>query len=305
MPTHYTITSYDGNFTIDFDTLDTSNTALTLPGKDWSGWGEAYSNNFTHLLENFAVGEPLIKRTGQLWYDTSSKTLKVWNKNDNNWTATSKLTTPVNINFTGDVSGSGSYDGITETNITLEIPIVLTGSSGSKINEPNTLYTTPAIVVDSKGRITSISNSGGDGVGPAEYVHTFNSRPGNVTLTALDVTTALGFTPAPVSSEPITITSSQVRDALGFTPANDALVLHLSGGTMSGNIDMSGTSRISNLPPPISTVSTEAARVVDVVAAVNTKTQRVFNGAGESSYNVTVSSSPPSGGNDGDVWYRY
>ena len=53
----YTITSYDGNFTIAADTLDgpgnplsNANTSLNLPGKDWSGWGEFYENNFVNLL---------------------------------------------------------------------------------------------------------------------------------------------------------------------------------------------------------------------------------------------------------------
>ncbi len=295
MTTHYTITSYDGNFTINSDTLDTSNTALTLPGKDWSGWGEPYSNNFTHLLENFAIGEPSVKRTGQLWYDANTKTLKVWNKTDNNWAAVSKLSSPISINITGDVSGSGQFDGSVNTNISVSLATQGGVTPGQ--------YNTPSIVVNSKGIITSITNTGGDGVGPAEYVHTFNNRSGNVTLTSLDVTTALGYTPT--NGGLTTLTAGNIATALGYTPANDAAVLHLAGGTMSGNIDMSGSRRILNLPSPTSTVSTEAARVVDVFNAVGTKTQRVFNGTGETSYNVTVSPNPPSGGNDGDVWYRY
>jgi len=314
MTTQYTVTSHDGPFTIDSDTLDISNTALALPGRDWSGWGEFYSNNFMHLLENFAIGEPAIKRTGQLWYDVSSKTLKVWNKTDNAWSSTSKLSTAININITGDVTGSGTYNGTTNTSIAVSLPDILPAGT----YDLSRFYTSPAIRVDSKGRITSISNSGGDGVGPANYVESYtvlaNSKDdtsglpnvqhsGNIFLRGGDIISALGYTPT--NNGLTSINYFDIITALGFTPVSNSAALLLSGGTMAGDISMGNTRRILNLPSPLSTTSTEAAPVNYVTDELKKKTQRVFNNTGETTYNVTVSSSPPTGGNDGDVWYRY
>jgi len=288
----YTITSYDGNFTIQPDTIDTSNTALILPGKDWSGWGEAYSNNFTHLLENFALGEPSVKRTGQLWYNPSTKTLNIWNKVDNTWVSTNKLSNPIHINLSGPVTGSTTNDGISDINITTTL--TPTGVVAGN-------YLSANITVGADGRILSAGN-GVAGSPSFHPVNSFNSRTGDVTLTSSDVTGALTYDPNTTFLK--TVTYSDVTTALNYVPANDALTFHKTGDQMYGDINMS-SHRVLNLPQPSSTISTEAARMVDVTNAVNTKTQRVFNGSGETSYNVTVSSNPPSGGNDGDVWYRY
>jgi len=53
-------------------------------------------------------------------------------------------------------------------------------------------YTLTSLTVDAQGRITAASNG--------SAVLSFNGRTGAVTLTSGDVTTALGFTPAPINS---------------------------------------------------------------------------------------------------------
>jgi hypothetical protein len=48
-------------------------------GRDYAGYGEFLNENFVYLLENFAANvAPAHQITGQLWYDTSVKTLKVY-----------------------------------------------------------------------------------------------------------------------------------------------------------------------------------------------------------------------------------
>ena len=60
-------------------TYDDVSTSLRLPGKGVLNWGEAYVNNFVHLLENFASSfEPNNPQVGQLWYNTSSSVLAVY-----------------------------------------------------------------------------------------------------------------------------------------------------------------------------------------------------------------------------------
>jgi hypothetical protein len=290
----YTIISYEHptGFSVLPLQLDTVDTALALPGKDYSGWGMSYSQNFVDLLENFSRGEPGIKSTGMLWYDVTSG-LKVWNGTA--WVlqggSAARLTTPRNISLSGAATGSVPFDGSAD----VTIPVSLASQSGVTPGQ----YNTPSIVVDQQGLITSISNSGGDGAGPSQYVETFNTRSGNVTLTSQDVVNALGYTPGNGGS---TLSAGAIDTALGYTPANDALVVHKSGDTMSGALNMNG-SAITNLPNAINQQDPATLAQLQYVSAG--RTQRVFGGTSETSYNVTVSQNAPSGGSDGDMWYRY
>ena len=59
--------------------IDTSSTNLTLVGKNYTGYGEAFNENFIKLLENFSnAAAPSNPLTGQVWWDTSSSRLKVY-----------------------------------------------------------------------------------------------------------------------------------------------------------------------------------------------------------------------------------
>lgn len=67
-------------------TLNTIATSLTLVGRDYAGYGAFLNENFVYLLENFAANvAPTHQLTGQLWYDTSVKTLKVYDSGLATW----------------------------------------------------------------------------------------------------------------------------------------------------------------------------------------------------------------------------
>ncbi len=91
----------------------------------------------------------------------------------------------------------------------------------------------------------------------ASGVNSFNTRTGAVTLTSLDVTDALGFTPSSggvtafnTRTGSITLTSSDVTTALGYTPS--------SGGTVdSVGLSLPSDFIISN--SPVTTVGTLTA----------------------------------------------
>jgi hypothetical protein len=77
----YTINLTDGTIfaTVADGTINTAS-SMILVGKNYAGYGEFLDENFIHLLENGAnttpPGAPL---TGQLWWDKSTNTMKVYN----------------------------------------------------------------------------------------------------------------------------------------------------------------------------------------------------------------------------------
>ena len=76
----YTIVKSDGTVltTIADGTINTSSTSLGLPGRNYAGYGQSLDTNFVHVTENFASSTPPAQSLrGQIWYDTSTTTLKV------------------------------------------------------------------------------------------------------------------------------------------------------------------------------------------------------------------------------------
>ena len=102
----YTINLTNGTIfaTVADGTINTSS-SMILVGKNYAGYGEFLDENFIHLLENgansTAPGAPL---TGQLWWDTSSGTMKVYTGTTFKTisSATASATAPTN-NVVGDL----------------------------------------------------------------------------------------------------------------------------------------------------------------------------------------------------------
>jgi hypothetical protein len=94
----YSLTYSLGTITVNDQTLNTQ-TSLTIPGYDAAFYGQPVDQNQISLLENFAsanvVTGPVNAVPGQLWYDRSTKVMKV---------NTSVSHTPV---WTGLGSGAG------------------------------------------------------------------------------------------------------------------------------------------------------------------------------------------------------
>jgi hypothetical protein len=78
----YIINKSDGSVLVNGllnNTIDQTSTSLTLFGKNITNYGELFNENFIHLLENFSNSSaPLYPITGQIWYDTSVKRLKIY-----------------------------------------------------------------------------------------------------------------------------------------------------------------------------------------------------------------------------------
>jgi len=63
--------------------IDTTSTDVTLVGRNYRGFGEAFNENFIKIIENFAnASAPNFPLRGQLWYDTNQEKLKIYNGSD-------------------------------------------------------------------------------------------------------------------------------------------------------------------------------------------------------------------------------
>jgi hypothetical protein len=106
MPYSITTTSGAPVATVQDATINTTSTALTLIGRDYAGYGAFLNENFIHLLENFSANTaPSQKLTGQIWYDTSVNTLKVWNTGLNKWK-------PISSSLAQDVEPLGAVSSL-------------------------------------------------------------------------------------------------------------------------------------------------------------------------------------------------
>ncbi len=76
----YQVNKWNGEqLTVLEDGTINTTTDITLVGRNYAGYGEYQNENFLFLLENFAANEPPSKPvTGQIWYDTNTKTLNVY-----------------------------------------------------------------------------------------------------------------------------------------------------------------------------------------------------------------------------------
>lgn len=86
----YTINKSNGTVLVVLTdgTINNTNSSLTLVGKNYSNYGEAFNENLVRITENFAnAGAPNSPMIGQLWYDTSVKSLKVFQGGAESWRA--------------------------------------------------------------------------------------------------------------------------------------------------------------------------------------------------------------------------
>ena len=106
----YTINLTNGNVltTIADGTLNTTSCSMALPGKNYAGYGIYLDDNFVHLLENSSNGTaPTTPLIGQLWWNSSTKVMSVWNGTV--WKTISSATSSASAP-TSNVQGDLWYD---------------------------------------------------------------------------------------------------------------------------------------------------------------------------------------------------
>ena len=77
----YQLNKTDGTLLLDLidGQIDIASTNLTLVGRNYTGYGEYFNENFIKLLENFSnTAAPSNPLTGQLWWDSTAQRLQVY-----------------------------------------------------------------------------------------------------------------------------------------------------------------------------------------------------------------------------------
>ena len=71
----YTLNYSGGTITVTDGTLDTASTSLSLPGRNYAGYGQPVDQNLVYMAENFAyfTAGPSNPLKGQVWFDTISR----------------------------------------------------------------------------------------------------------------------------------------------------------------------------------------------------------------------------------------
>lgn len=220
----YTINKTDGTVvaTITDGTVDTT-TSLQLFGKSYSGFGEALNENLVKLLENSSsTAAPTAPLKGELWFDTTTNQIKVYDGTSFKPTggaksSASKPTSP----SAGDLWLDSTNDQV----------FVYTGDSRThQVNDEWELVG-PAFTAgqtESGWKIETLASSGGDKVVSSMY--------------------AGGTRVAILSKETFTPTASQS----GFASIKSGLTLNSTLGavfegstTEASSIDVSSTSNTS------------------------------------------------------------
>ena len=212
----YTINKTDGTVvtTITDGTVDNT-TSLQLFGKSYSGFGEGLNENLVKLLENAAsTAAPSAPLKGELWFDTATNQLKVYDGTSFKPTggAKSGATAPTNPGA-GDLWHDTGNDQVS----------VYTGAAWQLVGP---VYTAGQTL--SGWKIETLASGGGNKVCSSMYA-------GNIRVAILSKET---FTPSVAQS--------------GFASIKAGITLNSTLGavfegtnTQAANIDVSGTSNIS------------------------------------------------------------
>ena len=189
----YTIIRSNGNTltTIQDGTINSVSTSLSLPGRNYAGYGQAINTNFVRITENFAADVPPPNPLkGQLWYNTTLNTLNVCpndgQTNPVSWltlasTNSGGTTTLGNLTVTGNIATNNlsSTHAITGDTLSIRLGTIetFTASSATFTSGSITSLTTQLITTGSSstsGRLTGEWTIAGNPAGNALSISSGN-----------------------------------------------------------------------------------------------------------------------------------
>jgi hypothetical protein len=241
----YTLTYSIGTITVIDTTLNTQ-TSLSLPGRNYAGYGQPVDQNQVSLLENFAsypVTGPANPIPGQTWFDSDSVTFNVniSSTSTPNW-ETLVTTGSANVSF-GNLIITGE---LTVTDITTggaSIPGNITGlwslTTGSTMNFSNGTFITDNITTGSN--ITAGALTGGWSLTNGSSM---NFSDG--TLTTDNITTGSNVTVGIMAGAWSITNGSSMNFSNGtFTTDNITTGSNITGGNITGNWTLTAGSQLN------------------------------------------------------------
>ena len=178
----YVVQKSDGlsTITIPDNTIDVTDTSLSLIGRNYPNYGQALADNFVHMLENFSSPtSPSNPIRGQAWYDSSIGKFNIFDGlqwNPVNVVYRSTATSPTLTVDTGDLlvytdptdPNNNQIKIWNGTNWTIPANVDLTSSSITEQAEETTATSSAYLVVSDGGQLYSITKSNflGDTVTP-------------------------------------------------------------------------------------------------------------------------------------------
>ena len=165
----YVLNRYNGSqlVVLEDSVLDNS-TSINLIGRNYTGYGSVQNENFVYLLENFAnTAAPIRPLSGQLWYNSSTRTLKLydgtaWKSAASANVSSTAPATPADGDFwfDSDINQLSVFNNNTWRIIGPEAisGYGVTQTSALEITDDNTLKH-PALAVKVDGRIEALFSS--------------------------------------------------------------------------------------------------------------------------------------------------
>jgi hypothetical protein len=187
----YTILNTDGTtlLLLADGQVDKSATSLSLIGRNYASYGQDLNNNFVKLLANSANtsgNSPRSPLTGQLWYDTTVRRLKVYDNGFKTIGAVSVATSQPSTLQTGDLwfDSAKQQLKIYSSGVVYNVGPIFPASVGSAgWDLPSTTITDQ----DSEAKDVILLRSYGTTIGLAHYNSDGTDEPFSMDLTDLSV----------------------------------------------------------------------------------------------------------------------
>jgi hypothetical protein len=250
----YTLTYSGGTITVSDGTLNTTSTSISLPGRNYAGYGSPVDQNMVSMLENFASSStgPSVPFKGQFWYDVATGVVKynTGTQSSPTWaTVVSIGSSPTfgNVTVNGDIDAVNiTASGDTTTVNLFVVDVVASGDiSAVNVTASNDVN---AIDVIASGNVSAVDvNASGNVSGV------------NFTSTGYYIhNTTTGISAAGTTQGTATLLTSEIN-VVSTVPANSGVKLPVTTGGMRLTIVNSSATAVNVYPNTSASINSGSA----------------------------------------------